>query len=365
MTSTLTAVWQRAQLWFWGKFFIVLIALGAGTRRRRMSHNNGTAGRGTLRIVDVPAFPPTEFFEPGRAFPCRVRHGCVSFVDDTVNEVRSASVKFADTDFKSPLDIQMNTGEHCFFWNAKTFLEFAFWRHPHDAIQYEKYYKTYGLGRRSAASAFRRAPDSYALMSYHSHTPFAWHARDGKPRYVRFRLIRGDRRPECNAPDPAYVDAAERDVKYATLLANQKCLPEETRGVNYLRNEWRDRAQAGPISYILQVQFHEASPDDPPEIRNALMPWDEATHPYMDLAEISIQEVLSYAEQCMMAFEITNLPRSMSILPASSIHDFNSLNYMRKQSIFAIRMRRLFQRLFGPPKDVPDDAPHNMSPPGM
>jgi arachidonate 5-lipoxygenase len=202
-------------------------------------------------------------------------------------------------------------------------------------------------------------------MYYHSHTPFGWHAKDGKPRYVRFRLIRGDRGPELDAPDLAYVDRAEKDVAYAAILANQRSLPEETRSVNYLRNDYRDRVKQGPVTYILQLQLHEVSPSDPPEIRNALLPWDQATHPYMDLATVSITEVLSYAEQCMIAFEITNIPKSMSILPASSIDDFNSLNYMRKQSIWAIRVRRLLQRLFGPPKDTPDDAPHNMSPPGM
>jgi hypothetical protein len=359
------AIWQRLQLWFWGKLFILLIAIGAGTRRRRMSHNQGTGGRGKIRIVTDPRFPETEFFEPGREFPCRIRHGCVSFVDDCVNEVRSGTLKFADTDFASPLDLQMNTGLHCFFWDAKTFLEFAFWRHPHDAIQYEKYYRTYGWGRRSAASAFRRAPTSYATMYYHSHTPFAWHAKDGKPRYVRFRLIRGDRGPELDAPDLAYVDHAEHDPAMAPVLANQRTLADEKRSINYLRNEYHDRLKQGPVTYILQLQLHDVSDADPPEIRNALLPWDEATHPYLDLATVTITEQLSFAEQSYMAFEITNLPKSMSILPAASIHDFNSLNYMRRQSIWAIRVRRLFQKLFGPPRDFPDDAEHNQSPPGM
>ena len=56
---------------------------------------------------------------------------------------------------------------------------------------------------------------------------------------------------------------------------------------------------------------------------------------------------------------------SMSILPAKSIDDFNSLNYMRKQSIWTLRMRRFLQRLFGPPQNAADDAPHGLSPKGM
>jgi arachidonate 5-lipoxygenase len=203
-------------------------------------------------------------------------------------------------------------------------------------------------------------------MHYHSHTPFAWHARDGKPRYVRFRLIRGDRGPELDAPDPAYVDQCEKDEAQASILAQQKCLPkDESKSINYLRNEWKERLKHGPITYILQLQLHEVSPTDPPEIRNALLPWDQATHPYMDLAIVTITAPLSYAEDQFMAFEITNIPRSMGILPAKSIDDFNSLNYMRKQSKWAIRTRRFFQRLFGPPKDVPDGGPHGQSPKGM
>lgn len=360
------AVWKRFELWFWGKLFILLVAMGCGSRGRRMSHNQGMAGRGKLRIVDNPAFPETEFFEPGKEFPCRIRHGCVSFLDDTVNEVRSGSVKFADSDWPSPFDIQMNTGHHCFFWTARTFLEFAFWRHRKGTVQYEKYYRTYGWGRRSAASAFRRAPHSYATMYYHSHTPFAWIAKDGKTRYVRFRLIPGDRSPELDAPTLEYVDDCEKDPAMASVLAQQKCLPaDEPKSVNYLNHEWSERLKQGPIRYLLQIQLHEAKPDDPPEVLNALLPWDETTHPHMDLATIEIVAELPYDERQRMAFDVTHHPKTIGILPAKSLDDFNSLNYMRKQSGLAIHARRLFQRLFGPAKGNRDDGPHGLSPPGM
>ena len=124
-------------------------------------------------------------------------------------------------------------------------------------------------------------------------------------------------------------------------------------------------AQAGSDTYKLQLQLHEVSPSDPLETLNSLLPWDVATHPFVDLATVSITEEMSYKDQCYMGFEITNLPNSMSILPSKSIDDFNSLNYMRKQSIWTIRTRRFLQRLFGPPSNAPDNAPHGMSPPGM
>lgn len=365
MIRPLRASWQRLQLWFWGKFFILLIALGAGMRRRRMSHNNGIAGRGTVRIVDDPQFPPTDFFEPGRTFPCRLRHGAAGFMDDSMGLVRSASLKFADSDYASPLDVQMNTGDHCFFWNARSFLEFAFSRHVHDGIEYEKFYRKHAEGRLSAASAIIRNPSSFTQLYYHSHTPFAWHARDGKPRYVRFRLFPEDRGPMTAAPDPEFLVRAAHSPGMALQLADQKAAPDETRNVNYLKNEWRDRVQERGARYHLQVQFHEVSPADSDQVRNPLMPWNEETHPYVDLAEVEITEVLSPADSAYLAFEITNLPASMGILPAESLDDYNSLNYMRQQSIWAIRTRRFLTRRFGPPPTVPDDAPHNYNPKGM
>ena len=119
------------------------------------------------------------------------------------------------------------------------------------------------------------------------------------------------------------------------------------------------------VRYWLQIQFHEVSPADPPKIRNPLLPWDEATHPYVDLAHVEITEVHSPEESTWLAFEITNLPPSMALLPAKSLDHYNSLNYFRKQSSWAIRTRRLFTRLFGPHRPVPDDAPRNFNPQGM
>ncbi len=356
---------QRLQLWFWGKAFILLIAMGSGTKRRRMSHNNGIAGRGTVRIADQQVFPPTDFFEPGREFLCRIRHACVAYADDTMNVARSATLKFADTDFKSPLDLQMNTGRHAFFWNARTFLQFAFWRHESGGIEYVKYYRTYHQGRRAAASAFRRDPSSYSQLYFHSQTPFAWHAKDGRLRYVKFRLIPRDRGVESAAPAPEFVEQAEADIEFATKLANQRALPEEPRGVNYLKSESRDRVDANGVDYHLQIQLHEARDAESPEVLNPHRYWDEADHPWMDLATVHINEVLPYEDQSRLAFEITHHPPSMSILPAKSIDDYNSLNYMRIQSAVAIRTRLWFQKMFGPPAQIPDDGPHNVNPKGM
>jgi arachidonate 5-lipoxygenase len=365
MKEQLLTALRRLELWFWGKFFILLIALGSGLRRRRMSHNNGVAGRGTIRIVDDQQFPPTEFFEPGRVFPCRIRHACIAYLDDAMHVARSATLKFADSEFVSPFDLQMNSGRHAFFWNARSFLQFAFWRHESGGIEYEKYYHTYHQGRRAASWAFRRNPSSWSQVFFHSQTPFLWKAKDGKRRYVKFRLIPENRGPESAAPTETFVNMVEGDPNLAGFIANQRVLPGETHGVNYLKNEWTKRIKERGAIYHLQLQLHEVQPDDSPEVLNPHLYWPEDKYPWMDLATVHITEALTYEQQCRLAFEITNLPPSMAILPAKNIDEYTSLNYMRKQSIWAIRSRLFFQRLIGYPKYYPDDHEHNINPPGM
>jgi arachidonate 5-lipoxygenase len=354
-------MWDRIKLWFAARFFILSVIFWINIFRRRMSHNNAVAGRGKLRIVTDQKFPPSDFFEPGREFPCRIRHGAAGYMDDAMGQVRSGSLKFADSPFKSPLDLQMNTGRHCFFWNASSFLEFVWtriresaFRNMDDRVHYLSYHQKYGDGRKSAADAQFRVPASNATMYYFSQTPFAWTAKDGVPRYVRFRLIPGDRSPEDPPPNPAYVAKVAADPGLAAEAADQRAVAGEPRGVNYLKDEWLARLKAGPIRHVLQIQWHDVRPDDPDVIRNPLEPWDEATHPWADLAEVEITEPLSYDEQDYMAFEVTNLPPCMALLPARSMQDYNSLNYMRKQAVWSIRARWFFTRLFGRPRPYTD-----------
>ena len=48
-----------------------------------------------------------------------------------------------------------------------------------------------------------------------------------------------------------------------------------------------------------------------------------------------------------MAFEVTNLPKCMALLPAKSMQDYNSLNYMRQFAVWSIRARWFCIRMMG------------------
>lgn len=360
MVAFIVAAWKRFQLWLYAWFYVSSIAALSASRRARMSHNNGILGRGTIRIVDNPEFPECDFFEPGREFSCRLRHATVSFVDDAMMTVRGASLKFADSEFKSPLDLEMNTGKVTFFWSCRNFIHFAFDRRMKGApsgVGFRKYYERYPRGMIGAQVGFKRNPTSFAQMYYYSQTPMEFHAKDGKPRYVKFRLIPDDRGEDSGIIDASVYNSPD-------TLMDQRIFEGETRGRNYLKDEWRERVQGGGAKYHLQMQLHEASPDDTDEIFNSNEEWDPETHPFMDVATVTINEVLPFRDQVYTRYFIGHLPKSVSIFKAKDVDDYNSLNYMRIRSGLPRRVRVLSTKIFGLPKEYADDGPRNIKLPG-
>src|ERR1700761_3464695 len=98
---------KRAKLWGLTTALMMLASVDAIRTGRRLSHMSGVAGRGTIRVVDNPTFPEHEFFRAGRTFPCRLRHSSATYPDEAMLQVRGLALKFADTDYEAPLDIEM------------------------------------------------------------------------------------------------------------------------------------------------------------------------------------------------------------------------------------------------------------------
>lgn len=322
---------------------LLLITLNSLFKRVRMSHENGMALTGRVRIVDNPAFPRNDFFTPGRVFPCRLRHASVSYMDDARLVARAASLKFADAPYDSPLDLMMNSGDAGPFEDAYTFLQFM-WatirgRDPY-IVPYLKRYPEELAGIRGAL----RYPESYTRLRYHSKTPLAFRAADGVDYYIKFRLLPEDR-------EQGHGRATEAELE---CLWRQLIRPGETRSRNYLKDDLAARIARGPIRYHLELQLHRRRPDDDRAILNCVQPWDEDTHPWVPLAEVSLDRALDYRTGQRMWFHIANLPKCMSVPKARSIHDPASLNHLRRLDIWTKRARLLSYRLFGMPGAIPD-----------
>lgn len=314
-----------------------------------MSHNKGVGGRGKIRIVDDPEFPEHEFFKAGREFSCRIRHASVTFSDDAMNQVRGVSLKFADSNFKSPLDLEMNTGAISIFWTAANFWKFVLNRNEKDGIQYKEYYEKEPDGFRGAQISGKHKPMSFANLDYYSKTPMRFEDVDGVEYYVKYRLVPGN----------GSIEQAEIPEDQKQKVYDQRVQENETLSVNYLVGEYKERIKQGPVRYKLQLQLHKAEKHDVESIFDSRIPWDEAKHPYFDLAEVEIHELLPYEEMVRMGVNISHHPRSLGLIPAKSIHDFNSVAYMRTKTNLAYRARHLMYAFKGLPKETPDDAPRN------
>jgi catalase len=345
MITKLRAWFDRGVLSLLSATATVLITLNAFVTRGRMSHENGIVVRGRVKLVDDPRFPAHPFFSSGRDFPCRLRHASVSYLDDAALVVRGTGLKFADTDYESPLDLLMNTGEAAPFYDAWTFVQFMYLtirgRNPH-AISYMK---KYPLAARGVQVSLRRNPESFARMSYYSKTPFRFDADDGVPRYVKFRML-----PEHDGPESGIPDAKSLQRPW-----EQQPEPGEDRSQTYLKDEYRRRVESEGAHYRLELQLHPMHPDEHREvILNASIAWDEAAHPWYPLGSVEIDEVLSFEEGNRSRFTPSNHPPSMGFIKPLSIHDPPSLDLLRERGIWARRARLLGYRIFGMPGESSD-----------
>lgn len=346
---------KRAQVTLYTAFICFGIAAQIFFSRRRMSHDNGVTAAGKLKFVDDPEFPAIDLFEPGQEIGCRVRHGPASTDDDAKLLVRGCSIKFDDNRGKSPLGLLMNTGECPLFNDIKSFLEFAkifnasagpggTQVQEFRGVRWIPYMQKYPGSLAHWRGAMRRNPSTYSQLYYYSKMPQHFRAKDGKERYVKFRVVPGDRGPETGLLGP--------DDWRTPWYYNR--LPGETRSRNYLRKEFEERLEREPVVYWLQLQLHEWKEGDSRDLFDSYTIWDEATHPWMDVARIELDQLLTYEEDRLTVFTIKDRPKSMDLIAPKSLDDPNALNYLRKWAIWPRRARLLGQKVFGFAKR-PDD----------
>jgi arachidonate 5-lipoxygenase len=344
----LAALFDRVVLALSTLGITLLIALNSFIGKVRMSHTNGITLRGRLRVNADARVPEHDFFEQGRTFVCRVRHGAASFNDDAKLVVRSASLKLSDTRGKSPLDLLMNTGRLPLFWNARTFMQFMRRSIAGKGKHYVPYLKKHPQAAIGGGDSVRRDPVSLHKLVYQTQTSFGFIGRDGVFRYCRYRLV-----PvpfdgvETGLPD-------EFDRNHAWL---QNPLPDETHNRNYLKDATRQALEAGEVMrYKLQIQLRLPPPDSTiqPEWIAAIVAWDEQAFPYLDLADLEVTEAMSVRESNVTWFDISHHPKTLPVPKARSIDDAHSLNHLRMAGVWAVRARLLRYLLTGVPKAIPD-----------
>lgn len=343
---------DKIVLYIWSKIFAWFVALFASfPTRQRMSHNNGIAADGWLRIVDKPSFPENDFFQAGAIFPLRIRHASASFLDDATSNIRSISIKLAHSQFKSPFDLELNTGRYSLFWSARSFLHFVRRRKEAWGVEYVRYVRQYPPGLDGAKDGLRRNPSSYRFIHYYSQTVYKFVDTAGRKYYAKYRVL----------PFGTDEDSGFDDDPCDWDITSERVLKHETRGRNYLKYEYEDALAQGAAKYRLQIQLRPMQDDDSPDVCNNMILWDEVAFPWKDLAVLEVDKILGWEESTLTTYSINNMPKSLGILPATSIYDGNSLNYMRAHSEIARKARLLSYKFFGMVPTIPDNDNRNVS----
>ncbi|MEO1491191.1 MAG: lipoxygenase family protein [Pseudomonadota bacterium] len=326
---------------------ILLITLNSIFTRERMSHENGLVVRGHVKIRDDLDIPETKFFEPGKEFPCRMRHASVSFMDDAALVVRAASIKFADENVSSPFDMLMNNGNTTPFWNMDTFWQFMRARMKGGRAHLVEYFKRNPRCYFNVRDAVRRNPSSFANLHYYSQIPIRYHAKDGVERYAKFRLL-----PETGeVEDDGIPEEDDLDTPWF-----QEALSHEDKTRNYLKDEYRARLSESDVKYRLQIQILDWRPSDDRNYElNSLYPWNEDECPWHDLADVTITSAMSYEDGNRCLFSLRHLPAgTLSVVPATGFEDGASIDYLRLGGWWPRRARLAVYKFFGQKPPIPD-----------
>jgi catalase len=344
---------DRFQLFLISHLFGIAIAITMGLKtRERMSHNNGIGAKGTFTFDLDPAIPAHPFFVQGKVMPCQVRHGMATFYDDAMATIKSLSLKLSDKPYESPFDMNLNTGRISLFWNVASFLKLATMRRQKWGIEYIDYYKRYPIGKAAAIDNLRRNPTSFSNLSYYAQTPFNFVGSDGVQRYAKYRAI---------PYDSSVVESGILSEQSSLEPENQRITPGETRNRNYLKNELKERLKDDVVKYWYQIQIRDAHSDESDSIFNSSIDWDERAFPWRNIGVITLNEIMDWDSSNVLGFGVSNLPKGLGYIPAKSIYDFNSLNYMRDKTEIARKARLLGYKLFGKPVEIPENDNRNSS----
>ena len=117
-----------------------------------------------------------------------------------------------------------------------------------------------------------------------------------------------------------------------------KRLDSETRAKDYLKQEFKERISRGVVKYKLQISLHIAQSDDPTSVLDIARYWDEATHPWLDVADVTLTTLLNPDVTAGMRFNPGTLPNFLSFLPARSVRDSNCIAHIRKD-VYALTQK--------------------------
>ena len=216
------------------------------------------------------------------------------------------------------LDLSFGTGRQSIWPHSAAFVVFIVRAGLlHDLRSYfERHYPDLAV---NLEEVFRRAPDSYAHLSYWSQIAHRWRSLDGQSFAARFRLVPPGFQEI--GQETGYPDANDRANLY-----DQDRHPWEVRPTDYLRTELRDRLRQETVSFDLDVQLRQ---DESDATLDPSHRWPEDQFPWLRVGRIELQQADAPSESERVRVDPGLLPSGLEVIAAESMTSPASLGYSR------------------------------------
>jgi catalase len=295
----------------------------AKLQKGRGTHTYGIAAKGEARCIVPPEFPANDTFVFGKVYPIVLRHSSPGGrADDRARDGVAASIKFFEpggsTNGDGFFDILMNAGRQLFVRSIRGFSTFV---HTPDAERVKLVEQ--GIMLEPQLIEAYRIRGSFPDFRYHTWVCFEFIDSAGVSRFVRFRLINHDRGMDRGLPKPDFR---------ANGRPSMEPEPDDKRDPEFLRKDFRYRVQHSDVRYILQAQLRDAppAPIGNHELFDPSQPWDEHFHPWRDMFDIRLTEIID-DEEAVSRLEMNpnRSPQCIRIPLATSPDHFASLGHAR------------------------------------
>ena len=318
---------------------IQLLSLGfvraSAATGMRATHAHGIYVQGSLQMS--AEFPGShgEITENTGPLPVRIRHSTLHTQDEAGMDARGCalSINFPH----GPLDLVMNSGDLCLFWNIPTVQDFSVLL---GQGKLREYVRKYPAGYYALADTMRRAPPSYFQLSYGTKIPY-----ESNGKLYRFRVTPNGRATKPSSQDPGMPD--KEDLR---RIWDFKRRDNENRPENYLSEEARSWFSDGRQTvmkegdstykvlsldtavevYSLEFQCVKMPDDDSKrDLYNPARPW---TADWCQLGVIKVDTLLSSQQMRLAQYSPGRIPKSfdLSLPKAIGPTDYNSVGIARK-----------------------------------
>jgi hypothetical protein len=291
--------------------------------RRPLYGKGGVAATGYLQVLpaaalDSPAVagvPANNFFVPNRRLPITIRFSNWRTDDDAGLDLRGCALQIGSGE-TDRLDLLFATGEFSPFSTLIDFQQFLRARNLRKLVTNDQTF------REGMAAGARRAPASFATLSYFHQLVLEWGTPQAENYLVRFRIVPQPGPPPTNT----VASAAERGIPTdddLQALWRQDRRAGETRSGDYLRTDLRDRLKQSPVTFRLEAQFHKPQPGDTLDWYDASIEWEFREYPWLPLAELVLETALSDDECERLLFDPSRLPISLHLPRPDRLTDLN------------------------------------------